>query len=179
MTCKEPSKRALVTGVTGQDGAYLAELLLDKGYEVHGIKRRASLFNTDRIDHLYKDPHEPDRRFVLHYGDLTDSTNLIRIVQQVQPDEIYNLAAQSFVPTSFTQPVLTGEFTALGVTRILEVFPKSKLIFANHGKYLLEIPAEGQAAVLAESSSREILPLARVMTTQRAARPELVGATTF
>src|SRR3954451_21833805 len=94
-------KRALITGITGQDGAYLAELLLSKGYEVHGIKRRASSFNTDRIDHLYQDPHESDRRLVLHYGDLTDATNLIRIFQQVQPDEIYNLGAQSLVQVSF------------------------------------------------------------------------------
>src|SRR4029077_4224843 len=94
-------KKALITGVTGQDGAYLAELLLDKGYEVHGVKRRTSLFNTDRIDHLYQDPHEKNRRLVLHYGDLTDATNLIRIVQEVQPDEIYNLAAQSHVAVSF------------------------------------------------------------------------------
>ena len=93
--------RALITGVTGQDGAYLAELLLSKGYEVHGIKRRASLFNTDRIDHLYQDPHEHGRRFMLHHGDMSDSTNLIRIVQHVQPDEIYNLAAQSHVAVSF------------------------------------------------------------------------------
>lgn len=97
-------KRALITGITGQDGAYLAEFLLKKGYEVHGIKRRASLFNTDRIDHLYQGPHEPDRRLILHYGDLTDSTNLIRIVQEVQPDEIYNLAAQSHVKVSFETP---------------------------------------------------------------------------
>ena len=94
-------KIALITGITGQDGSYLAELLLEKGYEVHGIKRRASSFNTDRIDHLYQDPHEKDQRLVLHYGDLTDSTNLIRIVQQVQPDEIYNLGAQSHVAVSF------------------------------------------------------------------------------
>ena len=94
-------KVALITGITGQDGAYLAEFLLKKGYEVHGIKRRASSFNTDRIDHLYKDPHEVDVKFKLHYGDLTDSTNLIRIVQEVQPDEIYNLAAQSHVAVSF------------------------------------------------------------------------------
>lgn len=97
-------KRALITGITGQDGAYLAEFLLKKGYEVHGIKRRASLFNTDRIDHLYQGPHDPDRRLILHYGDLTDSTNLIRIVQEVQPDEIYNLAAQSHVKVSFETP---------------------------------------------------------------------------
>ncbi len=113
-------KRALITGVTGQDGAYLAELLLKKGYEVHGIKRRASLFNTDRIDHLYQDPHESDRRFVLHYGDLTDSTNLIRIIQQVQPDEIYNLAAQSHVQVSFETPEYTANADALGTLRILE-----------------------------------------------------------
>jgi len=114
------TRKALITGITGQDGAYLAEFLLEKGYEVHGIKRRASLFNTDRIDHLYRDPHEGDVPLKLHYGDLTDATNLIRVIQQVRPDEIYNLAAQSFVPVSWKQPVLTGEFTALGVTRMLE-----------------------------------------------------------
>jgi GDPmannose 4,6-dehydratase len=113
-------KKALITGVTGQDGAYLAELLLDKGYEVHGIKRRASLFNTDRVDHLYSDPHEKDRRFMLHYGDLTDSTNLIRIVQQVQPDEIYNLAAMSHVAVSFEEPEYTANADALGTLRLLE-----------------------------------------------------------
>jgi len=113
-------RRALVTGITGQDGAYLAEFMLKKGYEVHGIKRRASLFNTDRIDHLYQDPHESDRRFVLHYGDLTDSTNLIRIIQQVQPDEIYNLAAQSHVKVSFETPEYTANADALGALRILE-----------------------------------------------------------
>jgi GDPmannose 4,6-dehydratase len=113
-------KRALITGITGQDGAYLAELLLKKGYQVHGIKRRASLFNTDRIDHLYQDPHESDRRFILHYGDLTDSTNLIRIIQQVQPDEIYNLAAQSHVKVSFETPEYTANADALGALRLLE-----------------------------------------------------------
>ena len=113
-------KRALITGITGQDGAYLAELMLKKDYEVHGIKRRASQFNTDRIDHLYQDPHESDRRFVLHYGDLTDSTNLIRIVQQVQPDEIYNLAAQSHVQVSFETPEYTANADALGALRLLE-----------------------------------------------------------
>src|SRR5262245_23391187 len=101
-------RRALITGVTGQDGAYLAEFLLDKGYEVHGIKRRSSSFNTTRIDHLYQDPHVPARKFVLHYGDLTDSTNLIRVVQEVQPDEIYNLAAQSHVAVSFETPEYTA-----------------------------------------------------------------------
>ena len=113
-------KVALITGVTGQDGAYLAEFLLQKGYIVHGIKRRASLFNTDRIDHLYQDPHVEHRNFVLHYGDLTDSTNLIRIIQQVQPDEIYNLAAQSHVAVSFETPEYTANSDALGSLRILE-----------------------------------------------------------
>ena len=113
------SKVALITGVTGQDGAYLAELLLHKGYEVHGIKRRTSLFNTDRIDHLYQDPHVQGRRFILHHGDLTDSTSLIRIIQQVQPDEIYNLAAQSHVAVSFEEPEYTANSDALGALRIL------------------------------------------------------------
>jgi GDPmannose 4,6-dehydratase len=113
-------KRALITGITGQDGAYLAELLLEKGYEVHGVKRRASLFNTDRIDHLYQDPHTRDRRLVLHYGDLTDSTNLIRIIQQVQPDEIYNLAAMSHVAVSFETPEYTANADGIGTLRLLE-----------------------------------------------------------
>ncbi len=113
-------KRALITGVTGQDGAYLAELLLHKGYEVHGIKRRASSLNTSRIDHLYQDPHEQEQHFILHYGDLTDSTNLIRIIQKVQPDEIYNLAAQSHVAVSFETPEYTANADALGTLRILE-----------------------------------------------------------
>ena len=113
-------KVALITGVTGQDGAYLSELLLDKGYEVHGIKRRASLFNTDRIDHLYQDPHVDHQRFTLHYGDLTDSTNLIRIIQQVQPDEIYNLAAMSHVAVSFETPEYTANADAVGTLRLLE-----------------------------------------------------------
>ncbi len=114
------SKVALLTGVTGQDGAYLSELLLDKGYEVHGIKRRASLFNTGRIDHLYQDPHEKKRKFILHYGDLTDSTNLIRIVQEVQPDEIYNLGAMSHVKVSFDMPEYTANADGIGTLRILE-----------------------------------------------------------
>jgi GDPmannose 4,6-dehydratase len=113
-------KIALITGITGQDGAYLAEFLLNKGYEVHGIKRRTSLFNTDRIDHLYQDPHETGRRFILHHGDLTDSSSLIRIIQQVQPDEIYNLAAQSHVAVSFEEPEYTANSDALGALRILE-----------------------------------------------------------
>ena len=115
-----PTKIALITGITGQDGSYLAELLLEKGYQVHGIKRRASSFNTSRIDHLYQDPHETDPSLVLHYGDLTDSTNLIRIIQQVQPDEIYNLGAQSHVAVSFESPEYTANSDALGTLRILE-----------------------------------------------------------
>jgi GDPmannose 4,6-dehydratase len=114
------NKTALITGVTGQDGAYLAEFLLNKGYNVHGIKRRASSFNTARVDHLYQDPHEKEVRFFLHHGDLTDSTNLIRIIQQTQPDEIYNLAAQSHVAVSFEEPEYTANVDALGALRLLE-----------------------------------------------------------
>jgi GDPmannose 4,6-dehydratase len=117
---KSAQKSALITGITGQDGSYLAELLLEKGYAVHGIKRRASSFNTTRIDHLYQDPHELDPRLILHYGDLTDSTNLIRIIQQVRPDEIYNLGAQSHVAVSFEAPEYTANSDALGTLRILE-----------------------------------------------------------
>ena len=113
-------KKALITGVTGQDGAYLAEFLLKKGYVVHGIKRRASLFNTDRIDHLFQDPHEDNQRFVLHHGDMTDSSSLTRIIQQTQPDEIYNLAAQSHVAVSFEEPEYTANSDALGALRVLE-----------------------------------------------------------
>jgi GDPmannose 4,6-dehydratase len=114
-------KKALITGITGQDGAYLAEFLLAKGYEVHGIKRSSSLFNTHRIDHLYKDRHESDVKFILHYGDMTDSTNLIRIVQDVQPCEIYNLAAQSHVKVSFDTPEYTANADALGTLRLRQV----------------------------------------------------------
>lgn len=114
------NKTALITGITGQDGSYLAELLLEKGYRVHGIKRRSSLFNTDRIDHLYQDPHLEDRRLLLHYGDMTDSSSLVRIVQSVQPDEIYNLAAQSHVAVSFEEPEYTADSDALGALRLLE-----------------------------------------------------------
>ena len=113
-------KKALITGITGQDGAYLAEFLLAKGYEVHGIKRRTSLFNTDRIDHLYEDPHVEHRRFILHYGDMTDSLSLLRVIQKVQPDEIYNLAAQSHVAVSFEEPEFTANADALGALRVLE-----------------------------------------------------------
>ncbi len=122
------AKTAIVTGITGQDGAYLAEFLLEKGYEVHGIKRRASLFNTKRVDHLYQDPHEQNRRFVLHYGDLTDGSNLTRIIQEVQPDEIYNLAAQSHVKVSFESPEYTANADALGTLRILEAIRMLGLI---------------------------------------------------
>src|SRR5882762_3257081 len=113
------SKVALVTGITGQDGAYLAEFLLAKGYTVHVIKRRTSLFNTDLIDHLYQDPHVSNRNFILHYGDMTDSSSLVRIIQQVQPDEIYNLAAQSHVAVSFEEPEYTANSDALGALRML------------------------------------------------------------
>ena len=113
-------RKALITGITGQDGAYLAEFLLGKGYEVHGVKRRTSLFNTDRIDHLYQDPHENQRRFMLHYGDMTDSSSLLRVLQLVQPDEVYNLAAQSHVAVSFEEPEYTANSDALGTLRLLE-----------------------------------------------------------
>jgi GDPmannose 4,6-dehydratase len=126
-------KVALITGITGQDGAYLAEFLLNKGYEVHGIKRRSSLFNTDRIDNLYQDPHVKDQRFILHYGDLTDSTNLIRIVQQVRPHEIYNLAAQSHVAVSFDSPEYTANVDGIGALRLLEAI--RILGLENHTKF--------------------------------------------
>ena len=113
-------KKALITGITGQDGSYLAEFLIEKGYVVHGIKRRSSLFNTDRIDHLYQDPHSSNRNFILHHGDLTDSSSILRIIQQVQPDEIYNLAAQSHVAVSFEEPEYTANSDGLGALRILE-----------------------------------------------------------
>ena len=120
-------KKALVTGITGQDGSYLAEFLLKKGYEVHGIKRRTSLINTDRIDHLYQEPNEANRKFILHHGDLTDSTSLIRIIQDVRPDEIYNLAAQSHVAVSFEEPEYTANSDAIGALRILEAIKILKL----------------------------------------------------
>ncbi|WP_020206121.1 GDP-mannose 4,6-dehydratase, partial [Cupriavidus sp. WS] len=113
-------KVALITGITGQDGSYLAELLLEKGYEVHGVKRRTSLFNTDRIDHLYREPHDPDRRLFLHHGDLTDAASMLRVIQQVLPDEIYNLAAQSHVAVSFEEPEYTANADGLGTLRLLE-----------------------------------------------------------
>ena len=121
------AKVALITGITGQDGAYLAEFLLNKGYEVHGIKRRASSFNTDRIDHLYQDPHEKEQKFILHYGDLTDSMNLVHIIQQIQPDEVYNLAAQSHVAVSFECPEYTADTVGMGALRILDAIRISGL----------------------------------------------------
>ena len=126
-------KKAIITGITGQDGSYLAELLLTKGYEVHGIKRRASSFNTQRIDHLYQDPYTPHRHLHLHYGDLTDSTNLIGIIQKVQPDEIYNLAAMSHVQVSFEEPEYTANADGIGALRILEAIRILKL--ENKTKY--------------------------------------------
>ncbi len=120
-------KKALITGITGQDGAYLTEFLLSKGYEVHGVKRRSSMFNTGRIDHLYQDPHEKERGLILHFGDMTDSTNLIRVIQEVRPDEIYNLAAQSHVQVSFETPEYTANADALGTLRLLEAMRILKL----------------------------------------------------
>ena len=117
---KNMIKKALITGITGQDGSYLAEFLLEKGYEVHGIKRRSSSFNTERIDHLYQDPHESNGNFFLHYGDLSDSMSLVRIIQQIQPDEIYNLGAQSHVAVSFESPEYTADTVGIGALRILE-----------------------------------------------------------
>ena len=114
------NKVALITGITGQDGSYLADFLLKKGYEVHGIKRRSSSLNTDRIDHLYQDPHVPNRKFILHYGDLADSMNLVRVIKEVQPDEIYNLGAQSHVAVSFETPEYTADTVGLGALRILD-----------------------------------------------------------
>ena len=120
-------KKALITGITGQDGSYLAELLIGKGYEVHGIKRRTSLINTDRVDHLYQDPHIIKRNFILHYGDLTDTSNLVNLINKIQPDEIYNLAAQSHVAVSFETPEYTTNVNALGTLRILEAIRILKL----------------------------------------------------
>lgn len=114
------NEKALITGITGQDGSYLAEFLLEKGYEVHGIKRRSSLFNTQRIDHLYQDPHVDHQQLILHYGDLTDSSNLTRLLQEIQPDEVYNLAAQSHVAVSFESPEYTADVDAVGTLRLLE-----------------------------------------------------------
>jgi GDPmannose 4,6-dehydratase len=151
-------KKALITGVTGQDGSYLAEFLLDKGYEVHGVKRRASSFNTDRIDHLYQDPHEKGARFFLHYGDLTDSTNLIRIMQEVQPDEIYNLAAQSHVQVSFETPEYTANADAVGTLRLLEAI--RILGFENKTRFYQASTSElyGKVAEIPQSETTPFYP---------------------
>lgn len=148
-------KRALITGVTGQDGAYLAEFLLAKGYEVHGIKRRASLFNTDRIDHLYQDPHVDNRNFVLHYGDMTDSTNLIRIIQAVQPDEIYNLAAQSHVQVSFETPEYTANADAIGPLRILEAI---RILGLEHKTRFYQASSSELYGLVQETPQKETTP---------------------
>jgi GDPmannose 4,6-dehydratase len=149
------SRKALITGITGQDGAYLADLLLSKGYEVHGIKRRASLFNTDRIDHLYQDPHERNLRLVLHYGDLTDATNLIRIIQQTQPDEIYNLAAQSHVAVSFETPEYTANSDALGTLRILEAI---RILGLERKTRFYQASTSEMYGKVAETPQRETTP---------------------
>jgi GDPmannose 4,6-dehydratase len=149
------SKVALITGITGQDGAYLAELLLQKGYLVHGIKRRSSLFNTDRIDHLYQDPHERHRNFVLHYGDLTDATNLIRIIQEVQPDEIYNLGAMSHVKVSFDIPEYTANTDGLGTLRILEAV---RLLGLTHKTRIYQASTSELYGLVQEVPQRESTP---------------------
>jgi len=146
---------ALITGVTGQDGAYLAEFLLGKGYRVHGIKRRSSMFNTDRIDHLYQDPHEPDRRFILHHGDLTDSSSLIRIIQQVQPDEIYNLAAQSHVAVSFEEPEYTANSDALGALRLLEAI---RILGLEEKTRFYQASTSELYGLVRETPQREVTP---------------------
>jgi GDPmannose 4,6-dehydratase len=149
------SKIALITGVTGQDGAYLSELLLNKGYIVHGIKRRASLFNTGRIDHLYQDPHEKHRNFILHYGDLTDSTNLIRIIQEVQPDEIYNLGAMSHVKVSFDTPEYTANADGIGTLRILEAV---RLLGLQHKTRIYQASTSELYGLVQEVPQKESTP---------------------
>jgi GDPmannose 4,6-dehydratase len=152
---KGNGKKALITGITGQDGAYLAEFLLEQGYEVHGVKRRASSFNTDRIDHLYRDPHESDRRMILHYGDLTDATNLIRIVQEVRPQEIYNLAAQSHVAVSFETPEYTANSDALGTLRLLEAI---RICGLAEGTRFYQASSSEMFGKVAETPQRETTP---------------------
>jgi GDPmannose 4,6-dehydratase len=148
-------KRALITGITGQDGSYLAELLLSKGYEVHGIKRRSSMFNTERIDHLYQDPHEEHVRFKLHYGDLTDSTNLIRIVQEVQPDEIYNLGAMSHVKVSFDTPEYTADVDGIGTLRLLEAV---RILGLTHKTRIYQASTSELYGLVQEVPQRETTP---------------------
>ena len=152
------NKTALITGITGQDGAYLAELLLSKGYTVHGIKRRASSFNTDRIDHLYQDPHDEDQRLILHYGDMTDSLNITRIIQETQPDEIYNLAAQSHVQVSFDNPEYTANVDALGTLRVLEAV---RLLNLQHKTRIYQASTSelyGQAQEVPQSETTPFYP---------------------
>ncbi|WBO84972.1 GDP-mannose 4,6-dehydratase [Hymenobacter yonginensis] len=149
------NKRALITGITGQDGTYLAELLLSKGYEVHGIKRRSSLINTERIDHLYQDPHEEQVRFTLHYGDLTDSTNLIRIIQEVQPDEIYNLGAMSHVKVSFDTPEYTADVDGMGTLRLLEAV---RILGLTHKTRLYQASTSELYGLVQEVPQRETTP---------------------
>src|SRR6266852_808929 len=151
-------KKALITGITGQDGAYLAEFLLQKGYEVHGVKRRASSFNTARIDHLYQDPHDPDTRFILHYGDLTDTTTLIRLLQETSPHEIYNLAAQSHVQVSFDNPEYTANADALGTLRLLEAIRILKLI--GHSRFYQASTSEmfGKAQAVPQKEATPFYP---------------------
>ena len=158
-----PPKIALITGITGQDGSYLAELLLEKGYQVHGIKRRASSFNTSRIDHLYQDPHESDPRLVLHYGDLTDSTNLIRIIQQVQPDEIYNLGAQSHVAVSFESPEYTANSDALGTLRILEAV---RILGLTDKTRIYQASTSELYGLVQETPQKESTPFTRAAPTE-------------
>ncbi|RSK48987.1 GDP-mannose 4,6-dehydratase [Hymenobacter rigui] len=148
-------KRALITGITGQDGSYLAELLLSKGYEVHGIKRRSSMFNTERVDHLYQDPHEEHVRFKLHYGDLTDSTNLIRIVQEVQPDEIYNLGAMSHVKVSFDTPEYTADVDGIGTLRLLEAV---RILGLTHKTRIYQASTSELYGLVQEVPQRETTP---------------------
>lgn len=149
------AKVALITGITGQDGAYLAEFLLAKGYVVHGIKRRASLFNTQRIDHLYRDPHDPERRLVLHYGDMTDSSSLIRIIQQTRPQEIYNLAAQSHVAVSFEEPEYTADSDALGTLRVLEAI---RILNLQSKTRFYQASTSEMYGLVRESPQRETTP---------------------
>ncbi|MBF0127722.1 MAG: GDP-mannose 4,6-dehydratase, partial [Magnetococcales bacterium] len=149
------NKTALITGITGQDGAFLAELLLDKGYTVHGVKRRTSLINTDRIDHIYQDRHEQNVRFFLHYGDLTDSTSIIRIIQQTQPDEIYNLAAQSHVAVSFETPEYTANTDGLGTLRILEAI---RILGMEHTTRFYQASTSELYGLVQESPQTETTP---------------------
>ena len=153
---KQKNKTALITGITGQDGSYLAELLLEKGYEVHGIKRRSSSFNTSRIDEIYQDPHEKDQKFFLHYGDLIDSTNILKIIEKVQPDEIYNLGAQSHVAVSFETPEYTANCDALGILRILEAIKILKLNRKNKAEKFFKSMISDKNSVMLKTNISKI-----------------------